>query len=164
MGEFENNVKDLMKRAEENTHWRQKKCFNLIPSEMTASVLVKMCEIADPSGRYAEHRTMKGNEVYFYQGIDFIREVEDKVKDEMRKYFNCAEIEPRPISGQMANEVVFKALVKFLNRDRKEGEPQRRMKLVMNNLLTHGGHLSSQPMGALFNYVDQFSDFKGLSL
>jgi glycine/serine hydroxymethyltransferase len=72
----------------------------------------------------------------------------------MKKYFNCKEVEPRPISGQMANEVVFKALVKFLNRGRGEGEPQKRLKLVMNNLLTHGGHLSSQPMGALFNYVD----------
>jgi glycine/serine hydroxymethyltransferase len=28
------------------------------------------------------------------------------------------------------------------------------MSLVMNNDLTKGGHLSSQPMGALFNYVD----------
>jgi glycine/serine hydroxymethyltransferase len=29
------------------------------------------------------------------------------------------------------------------------------MKLVMNNELTKGGHLSSQPMGALFNYVEE---------
>ncbi len=154
MGEFEKKVKDLLNQAAENTTWRQKRCFNLIPSEMTPSLLVKMCEISDPAGRYAEHRTMKGKEIYFYQGIDFIKEVENRIKEEMKEYFNCAEIEPRPISGQMANEVVFKALVKFLNRDRKEGEPQRRLKLVMNNLLTHGGHLSSQPMGALFNYVD----------
>jgi glycine/serine hydroxymethyltransferase len=154
MATFEDSVRHLMEEAVQNTTWRQKQCFNLIPSEMTPSLLVKMCEISDPAGRYAEHRTMKGNEIYFYQGIDFIKEVEDKVKEEMKQYFNCKEIEPRPISGQMANEVVFKALVKFLNRDRKEGNPQRRITLVMNNLLTHGGHLSSQPMGALFNYVD----------
>ncbi len=153
MSTFENSAKDLIKRATKNTSWRQKQCFNLIPSEMTPSLLVKMCEIADPAGRYAEHRTIKGNEIYFYQGIDFIKEVEDEVKEAMKQYFNCKEIEPRPISGQMANEVVFKAMIRFLNRDRKAGEPQRRMKLVMNNLLTHGGHLSSQPMGALFNYV-----------
>lgn len=154
MDRFEDKARNLMREAVENTKWRQKQCFNLIPSEMTPSLLVKMCEISDPAGRYAEHRTMKGKEIYFYQGIDFIKEVEDRVKEEMKEYFNCKEVEPRPISGQMANEVVFKALVKFLNRGREEGEPQKRLKLVMNNLLTHGGHLSSQPMGALFNYVD----------
>jgi glycine/serine hydroxymethyltransferase len=154
MEEFKKRVKELMEKVQKNTTWRQTDCFNLIPSEMTPSLLVKMCEISDPAGRYAEHRTMKGKEIYFYQGIEFIKEVEDKVKEEMMKYFQCTQVEPRPISGQMANEVVFKAIVKFLNRERKESEPQKRMKLVMNNLLTHGGHLSSQPMGALFNYVD----------
>ncbi len=153
MEDFLERIKSLMQQVEENTDWRQKRCFNLIPSETTPSLLVKMCEISDPSGRYAEHRTMKGEEVYFYQGVDFIEEIEEKVKEEMKRYFNCTQVEPRPISGQMANEVVFKAMVKFLNRERK-GKPPRRMKLVMNNLLTHGGHLSSQPMGALFNYVE----------
>ncbi len=154
MDEFKNKVKEIMEKAEKNTRWRQNDCFNLIPSEMTPSLLVKMCEISDPAGRYAEHRTMKGKEIYFYQGIDFIQEIEERVRVEMKEYFGCTQIEPRPISGQRANEVVFKAMVKCLNRERKEGESQNRMRLVMNNLLTHGGHLSSQPMGALFNYVD----------
>jgi len=154
MDDFLKRIKSLMQKVEENSNWRQKKCFNLIPSETTPSLLVKVCEISDPSGRYAEHRTMKGKEVYFYQGIDFIKEIEEKVKEEMMQYFNCSQIEPRIISGQMANEVVFKAMVRFLNRDRKQGEPQKRLKLVLNNFLTHGGHLSSQPMGALFNYVE----------
>jgi len=152
MEDFQHKAKNLIEKVENNTDWRQRNCFNLIPSEMTPSLLVKMCEISDAAGRYAEHRTMKGEEIYFYQGIDFIREVEERVKEEMGIYFNCSQIEPRPISGQMANEIVFKAMVKFLNRGRK-GQPIKRMKLVMNNLLTHGGHLSSQPMGALFNYV-----------
>jgi len=149
-----NKVKSLMEKVEENTEWRQKRCFNLIPSESTPSLLVKMCEISDAAGRYAEHRTMKGEEVYFYQGIDFIKDIEEKVKEELKKYFNCTQIEPRPISGQMANEIVFKAMVKFINRPTK-GAAQRRIRLVMNNLLTYGGHLSSQPMGALFNYVEK---------
>ncbi len=155
MESFLNKIKKLLQKVEENTGWRQKRCFNLIPSETTPSLLVKICEISDPSGRYAEHRTMKGKEIYFYQGVDFIEEIEEKVKEEMKRYFNCSQVEPRPISGQMANEILFKAMVKFLNRERKEGEPQRRLKLVMNNLLTYGGHLSSQPMGALFNYVER---------
>ncbi|UCG93454.1 MAG: hypothetical protein JSV97_03760, partial [candidate division WOR-3 bacterium] len=148
-------IKNLVTRIEANNTWRQRECFNLIPSETTPSPLVKLCEISDPSGRYAEHRTMKGKEIYFYQGINFIRDVEEELRKEMADYFGCPRIELRAISGQMANEVVFKAMVKFINRDRKEGELSRRLTLVMNNALTKGGHLSSQPMGALFNYVEE---------
>jgi glycine/serine hydroxymethyltransferase len=153
MSSFYEKILTLTEKVEKNNVWRQKESFNLIPSESTPSHLVKMCEICDPSGRYAEHRTMKGEEIYFYQGIDFIQEVEEIAIAEMKDYFGCDEVELRTISGQMANEVVFKAMVKFINRERNEGESFRRMNLVMNNDLTNGGHLSSQPMGALFNYV-----------
>ena len=152
---FAEKAQDLAARTERNSAWRQKDCFNLIPSESTPSLLVKMCEIADPAGRYAEHRTMKGEEVYFYQGTDFIRDVEVEAQKELAAYFGCTDVELRPVSGQMANEVVFKGLVKFLNRGRAEGQPSRRMRLVLNNDLIYGGHLSSQPMGALFNYVEE---------
>jgi glycine/serine hydroxymethyltransferase len=155
MSSFRENIDSLLARVERNNAWRQKECFNLIPSESTPSLLVKMCEISDPSGRYAEHRSMKGEEVYFYQGTDFIRDVEIEAARELGRYFNCGEVELRPISGQMANEVVFKGMVKFINRSRAEGHPSRRMRLVMNNDLSTGGHLSSQPMGALFNFVDE---------
>ncbi len=153
MSKFEEKIQSLFQRIETNNTWRQKESFNLIPSESTPSLLVKMCEISDPAGRYAEHRTMKGEEIYFYQGIDFIKDVEIEARKELRDFFGCSEVELRTISGQMANEVVFKAMVKFLNRNRPEGQPSRKMSLVMNNDLTKGGHLSSQPMGALFNYV-----------
>ncbi|MGQ9464453.1 MAG: serine hydroxymethyltransferase [bacterium] len=155
MASLSEKVKNLVAKIEKNNIWRQKECINLIPSETTPSLLVKLCEISDPAGRYAEHRTMKGDEVYFYQGTDFIRDVEEELRREMADYFGCPSIELRPISGQMSNEVVFKAVVKFINRDRKPGKPFRRLKLVMNNDLNKGGHLSSQPMGALFNYVEE---------
>lgn len=152
---FAENVDRLLKKAEENNRWRQKECFNLIPSETATSLLVKLCELSDPSGRYAEHRTMKGKEIYFYQGTDFIREVEEETRREMAQYLGCSQVELRSISGQMANEIVFKATVRFLNRDRKDNVPFRRIRAVMNNELRKGGHLSSQPMGALFNYVEE---------
>jgi glycine/serine hydroxymethyltransferase len=153
MASFTEKVQLLAQKVEKNNIWRQKESFNLIPSESTPSLLVKICEISDPSGRYAEHRTMKGEEIYFYQGIDFIKEVEEEARAELSRLFGCSEIELRTISGQMANEVVFKGMVRFLNRDRTEGQPMQKMRLVMNNDLTKGGHLSSQPMGALFNFV-----------
>ncbi len=155
MPSFHEKIQNLAVRTEQNSAWRQKACFNLIPSESTPSFLVKMCEIADPAGRYAEHRTMKGDEVYFYQGTDFIRDVEVEAQRELEAYFGCTDVELRPVSGQMANEVVFKGMVKFINRGKEERALSRRMRLVMNNELIYGGHLSSQPMGALFNYVEE---------
>jgi glycine/serine hydroxymethyltransferase len=153
MPTFYEKIQSLSNKILENNDWRQRESVNLIPSETTPSLLVKMCEISDPSGRYAEHRTMKGEEIYFYQGTDFIRDVEEEARNELRAYFGCTEVELRTISGQMASEVVFKGMGRFLNRNRPEGQPMRKMRLVMNNALTKGGHLSSQPMGALFNFV-----------
>ena len=155
MSTLAEKIATLSQKVERNNIWRQQECVNLIPSESTPSLLVKMFEVSDPSGRYAEHRTMKGAEVYFYQGTDFIRDVEVEAQKELAQYFGCADVELRTISGQMANEVVFKGMVKFINRGRAEGHPSRRLRLVMNNDLNKGGHLSSQPMGALFNYVEE---------
>jgi len=153
-------TRQLVDRVVRNNQWRQQRCFNLIPSENTPSLLVKVMEISDPAGRYAEHRTMKGKEVYFYQGIDFIREIEEECRAALGAYFECPQAELRPVSGQMANEIVFKAVTAWTNRGRDAGTPWRRLRAVMNNDLTKGGHLSSQPMGALFNYVDFRADGK----
>jgi len=171
MNDLKKDLQDLGQKVVENNLWRQRRCFNLIPSENTPTLLVKLCEISDPSGRYAEHKTamkkerealsgagvLKGNQIYYYQGTDLIFEVEEKLKKEFGKYIRASEVEVRPISGQMANEVVFKAMVKFLSRA-KEGFPRltdtARMATVMNNHLNYGGHLSAQPFGALFNYVE----------
>jgi glycine/serine hydroxymethyltransferase len=152
MSGLKSKLQDVLSRTVANNLWRQRQCFNLIPSETTPSLIVKMCEISDPAGRYAEHRTLKGKEIYFYQGTDFIRDIEEELRAAMCEYFSCKEAELRTISGQMANEVVFKAMTKRVNAD----NPGRmnRMRLVMNNDLTKGGHLSSQPMGALFNFVE----------
>jgi glycine/serine hydroxymethyltransferase len=151
MADLKPKIEDIINRTIRNNLWRQRQCFNLIPSESTPSLIVKMCEISDPAGRYAEHRVLKGREIYLYQGTGFIREVEEELRQALQEYFNCRRIELRPISGQMANEVVFKGLTRTLQV--QNSNHQGRMQLVMNNDLTRGGHLSQQPMGALFNYV-----------
>lgn len=155
MPTFQEKIETLCSRAERNSAWRQKESINLIPSESTPSLLVKMCEISDPAGRYAEHRTMKGEEVYFYQGVDFIRDVEIEAQRELARFFGCSDMELRPVTGQMANEIVFKGITKFINRGKAAGQVSRRMRLVMNNDLGKGGHLSAQPMGALYNWIEE---------
>ncbi len=154
MSEFQAKIENLLNRTAANNIWRQRECINLIPSESSPSQLVKLCEISDPVGRYAEHRTLKGKEIYFYQATDFIRDVEDELRKELQLYFGCTNIELRPISGNMANEVVFKGIVRFLNREKPKSQPTRKMRAVINNELNKGGHLSAQPMGALFNFVE----------
>ncbi len=64
----------------------------------------------------------------------------------------CPEVETRLISGQMANMAVFSAMVDYINRADRKAEP-RRIRMVMNNHIGKGGHLSHQPMGALKDFV-----------
>jgi aminomethyltransferase len=145
----------LVRRVVENTRWRQKETFNLIPSESTPSLLVRLLTISDPSGRYAEHRLMKAfreSDVFYYQGTKLIGEIEVLAADELRRFIGCSEVEARVISGQMANTAVFSGIVDYLNRLDRRSEP-RKIKKVMNHHLGRGGHLSAQPMGALKDFI-----------
>jgi len=153
MAQLSKRMEELFGRIRSNNLWRQRECVNLIPSENTPSPLVKICELCDPAGRYAEHKLMKGRDVYFYHGTDFIKEIEIEARQALMEYFGCSQAELRPISGQMANTVVFEATTKFVNRSEPKGT-FRKLRSVMNNDLGLGGHLSSQPFGALFNFVD----------
>ena len=144
-----------VQKAIDNNRWRQTQCINLIPSEMTTSPVVRMLSITDPAGRYAEHKPVKAfaeEEVFYYQGTEFIAAVEMALAEQFSQFLGCNKVETRPISGQMANMVVFSAMVDFLNRGDRKIE-QRRIRQVMNHHIIRGGHLSSQPMGALRDYV-----------
>ena len=148
-------VRSLLDKTIENTRWRQSHCLNLIPSEQTASPMARLLSVMDPAFRYAEHKSVKAfkdAQVFYYQGTDFICEVESMLADELSRFLGCSQVETRPISGQMANVVVFSAMVDFLNRASRKAEP-RRIRSVMNNDIIKGGHLSAQPMGALRDYV-----------
>ena len=145
----------LIRRVAENTYWRQRETFNLIPSETTPSLLVRLLTIADPSCRYAEHRLMKAfreSDVFYYQGTKLIGEVEVLLAEELRRFIGCSEVEARVVSGQMANTAVFSGIVDYLNRLDRRSEP-RRIRKVMNHHIGRGGHLSAQPMGALKDFV-----------
>lgn len=154
------SVEFLVKKARENTFWRQNQTINLIPSEQTPSSLVKLLSISDPCARYAEHRNYKflgDADVFYYQGTDFIEWVEIKLQEEMTRFLGCTEVETRIISGQMANTAVFSAFVDYLNRAYRKINP-RRFRKVMNHHLGRGGHLSSQPMGALRDFLSVAPD------
>ena len=145
----------LLHKSLDNHEWRQQRCINLIPSEMTPSPLVRLLQVSDPVGRYAEHKELLaalGKEVFFYQGTDFIGWVENQVIEEMADFLGCSLIEARLMSGQMANMTVFGALLDYRNRADRRSEPGR-LQSVLNNHLGKGGHLSAQPLGALRDFV-----------
>jgi aminomethyltransferase len=148
-------AEELTSQAVRNTYWRQKEAFNLIPSEQTPSLLVKLFCMMDPSGRYAEHRKFKAfedREIFYYQGTKLIEKVETLLAEELKTFLGCSEVETRVISGQMANTAVFSGLMDYLNRIYRKRDP-RRIRKVMNHHLSRGGHLSAQPMGALRDFV-----------
>ena len=148
-------VRGLMEKTVDNTRWRQQECINLIPSEMTISPMVRLLSVMDPAFRYGEHKKFKAfydGDIFYYQGTDFIGEVERLLEQEMREFLGCELVETRLISGQMANTAVFSAMVDYLNRADRKQEP-RRIRQVMNNHIGKGGHLSAQPMGALKDFV-----------
>jgi aminomethyltransferase len=153
--EYPDKVRELLRRCIDNTRWRQQRCINLIPSEMTLSPPSRLLSIMDPSFRYGEHRKIKAfkdAEVFYYQGTGFIDAVERSLVEELQSYLGCREVETRVVSGQMANMALFSALVDYLNRDDRRSEP-RRIRSIMNNHIIRGGHLSAQPMGALRDFV-----------
>jgi aminomethyltransferase len=148
-------VRELLENTWANTLWRQRQCMNLIPSEMTLSPMARLLSVMDPAFRYAEHRRLKAFadlDVFYYQGTDFIAQVERLLEGEMRRFLGCEQVETRLISGQMANLAVFSAMVDWVNRVDRKREP-RRIRRVMNHPIGRGGHLSSQPMGALRDFV-----------
>lgn len=152
---YPEKVVSLLNKTIENTAWRQKECINLIPSEQTLSPMTRLLSIMDPAFRYGEHKratALHDLDIFYYQGIDFINEVEQLLEKEMCKYLGCSDVETRLISGQMANMAVFSAVVDYINRmDRKK--EQRKIRCVLNNHIIKGGHLSAQPMGALQDFV-----------
>jgi len=151
MGTFEEKVKKLGKDTVNNNKWRRHDCINLIPSENPTSLIASLMEISDPAGRYAEHTTIRGKEVYYYEGIQFIEETEQKLVEELKNFFNNSQIEPRVISGTMANRVVYEAIVKTLEMP---------MWYVLSNALINGGHLTHKSNGTLYNLVDKNKEGK----
>ncbi|MFO7985720.1 MAG: hypothetical protein R6U38_07630, partial [Desulfatiglandaceae bacterium] len=148
-------VQDLLEKTLHNTRWRQQECINLIPSEMTLSPMARLLSVMDPAFRYAEHRQMEAfydTDIFYYQGTDFIHEVEQMLEAELKAYLGCSQVETRLISGQTANMAVFGAMVDYINRADRKVEP-RRLGCVMNHGIGKGGPLSAQPMGALNDFV-----------
>ena len=155
--ELSERGQQLLKDAAANTHWRRTECVNLIPSEQTTSKYVDRLCVMDPASRYNEHKGIKAlgpnaPHVRYYKGTAFIMEREEELKSTLATFFHCNRVEPRVISGQMANDTVYDALKQYRNRHRPSAEHGPIARVLVHDL-NKGGHLSAQVMGALKNYV-----------
>ena len=82
--------------------------------------MVRMLTITDPAGRYAEHKQVKAfkeADVFYYQGTDFIAEVEYLLTCEFQKY-----LESDQISECVIKEKAIIGTLKL--NDQKTGKPR----------------------------------------
>jgi glycine hydroxymethyltransferase len=89
----------------EHNTWRRSS-LNLIPSENVMSPLAEAVYMCDMMHRYAEGRPRRR----LYQGLIYVDEVEELVMDLMSRLFGAKYVEPRPISGTIANAATFRVL------------------------------------------------------
>lgn len=97
---------DVLRIVANHNKWRRIECINLIASENVMSPLAEAVYLTDMMHRYAEGKPRKR----YYQGTRFIDDIELLVMELMGRLLNAKYVEPRPISGTIANAVVFRVL------------------------------------------------------
>ncbi len=107
------------------------KCLPMIASENIISPMAREMLLTDFGDRYAEGLPHER----YYQGNLYVDEVEDRVVALAKKIFRVRHVDPRLISGTVANMAVYFALL----------EPGDIMTSVA---LSHGAHISSAKFGA----------------
>ncbi|MGO8949734.1 MAG: serine hydroxymethyltransferase [Ktedonobacterales bacterium] len=120
--------------ARQNT-WRQTQTINLIASENTVSQAVRRVQDSDFLGRYAEGHPNEREKVNrYYQGTQYIDEIERMAAKEIKELFRAAQADVRPISGNAANTAI--ALGYLRGGD-----------TVIVNSTDAGGHISHSSVG-----------------
>ena len=126
---------------EKQNEWREK-TINLIASENVMSRKVRDLAGSDFAHRYAEGHPGER----YYRGTNYIDDIENKLKANLKILFNCNHTEVRPISGTNSNEAVFS---KFVNKE----------DVVIANSTPGGGHISHHRMGSLGKFTKNIIDF-----
>jgi len=99
------DVETIKNIVREHTGWRGS-CLNMIASENVASKAVKEMLISDLGNRYAIGFLHNR----FYSGTRYVDELEGITTDLAKKVFKAEHVNYVPISGTMANLVLFNAM------------------------------------------------------
>ncbi len=129
--------KDIFAIVDKQNEWRGKQCINLIASENTPSQAVRSIQLNDFMGRYAEGHPNVGAKINrYYQGTQYIDQIETLAAKEARELFHCAQAEVRPYSGNNANTAIALAYL-------RGGDS-----LIVNST-DSGGHISHSFFGVM---------------
>jgi len=130
-----------------NAHqkWRREQCLNMIASESIMSPMAEKYFVTDFAGRYNEH---SGPERH-YHGTKLSYDIEEACNEIFRKNFSTPFADCRPISGGIANLIVYTAFA-------KPGDN------IVTLGIPNGAHVSSSPWGMAgvrgLNSIDMFFD------
>jgi glycine hydroxymethyltransferase len=102
------NQKKVIDIVNQQNRWRRKECLNLIASESLMSPLAESLYTSDFEGRYNEHI---GPECH-YEGTELSYEIEEGCNQLFRDHFKTPYVDVRPISGAIANIIVYNALTR----------------------------------------------------
>ncbi|AEM39357.1 Glycine hydroxymethyltransferase [Pyrolobus fumarii 1A] len=129
-------VREVIETTRAHNRWRRE-TINLIASENVMSPLAEAAYLNDMMHRYAEGKPRKR----YYQGLRYVDVVEELVMKYMGELLGGAFIEPRPVSGTIANATVFRALASCPS---SEGRPKALIAPVQA-----GAHVSHTKFGTL---------------
>jgi glycine hydroxymethyltransferase len=99
-------LSEVLKYTITHNRWRRYETINLIASENVMSPLAEAAYVSDMMHRYAEGKPFKR----YYQGTKYVDEVEVRVAELLGELLGGAHVDPRPISGTIANASVFRVL------------------------------------------------------
>lgn len=117
------NIQDLIKKEAK----RQEETLMMIPSENYASKAVRAAVGSVLMNKYSEGYPYKR----YYQGNEFIDELETFTIEKAKKLFGVAHVNVQPYSGSPANSEILFALL-------KPGDKVMGLKLSSGGHLTHG--------------------------
>ncbi len=138
---FERNVSHIEEIILKQNKWRMS-TINLIASENVLSNRVRGIMGSDFTHRYAEGHPGER----YYQGTQFVDEIEARLKKDIKSLFRCRQADVRPVSGTVANDAVFS---RFIN----PGD------IVMVNSTPGGGHISHHKYGSIGKYTKNIINF-----
>lgn len=129
------DISDIRAIVKQQDEWRGTRTINLIASENVQSPAVRELQNNDFMARYAEGHPNRNGEVNrYYQGTQYIDQIETMARLEMIDLANAKQADVRPISGNNANTAIALAYL-------RGGDP------VIVNSTAAGGHISHNTVG-----------------
>jgi glycine hydroxymethyltransferase len=129
------DIADIRAIVAAQERWRGHETINLIASENAQSPAVRAIQDSDFMARYAEgHPNRPGQVLRYYQGTQYIDQIETMAHDELLALTKARQADVRPISGNAANTAIALGYL-------RGGDP------IIVNSTASGGHISHNTIG-----------------